>query len=512
MAEVKTALVSVSDKARLPELLECLTQRKVRIFSTGGTARHIREYGHEVHEIADYTGEEEILGGRVKTLHPKVFAGILADVGNEEHDRVLHERGVSFFDLVVVNFYSFNEAASAGLDLDAAIEKIDIGGPSMVRAAAKNHRHVAVLTDPRDYGPFVRHLEENDGSVLPAYSRSLALKAFALTGRYDAMIASYFSHQINGENAYPETINRGMSRLATLRYGENPHQQAAIYSVDGTEPSLKQLAGAGLSYNNHLDLDAAWKCVSTIKPSCCAAIFKHGNPCGAAARPSLCDAFQCALNADPLSAFGGVIALNSQVDIETAEAISTGFYELVTAPGYSPEALAKLCEKKNPRVIKISPSEMPTKEFRSVVGGILVQEPDRLQLSEDDLVQFSSRAPSKDELTDLMFAWHIAKHVKSNAVVVVRNLQTVGVGAGQMSRVDSARIACAKATSLGKATGAVAASDGFLPFSDTLEVLSDAGVTALIQPGGSRKDKEIRIAADESNMAMMMTGVRHFLH
>lgn len=513
MPGIRSALVSVSDKTGLAALAAGLAGRGIEIYSTGGTAAFIRESGTAVREVSDYTGAEEILGGRVKTLHPKVFAGILADLGRDGHRRTLEEKGIVPFELVVVNFYPFAEAVAADAGIAEAVEKIDIGGPSMVRAAAKNHAHVAVLTDPADYPGFVAHLDENGGKVDPGYSRLLAGKAFALTGRYDAMIADRLGREA-GEDGFPAQIDLCLEKLDDLRYGENPHQGAAIYRT-GEEPGrVSALSGPALSYNNHLDLDAAWECVSSVRAEgrCCCAIVKHGSPCGVAVAPAPKDAFERARDADSQSAFGGVIAIGTTVDAEAASAVASGFFEALCAPGYSEEALEILGAKAGLRVIRVAPGRGGGRQLRTALGGVLAQERDSDRVAETDLKAAGAKAPTPRETEDLLFAWQVAMHAKSNAVVIARDRRTLGIGAGQTSRVESARIACAKAEQLGGAKGAVAASDGFLPFPDTLSVLADAGVTALAQPGGSKKDGDVADEADRRGIAMLLTGVRHFRH
>lgn len=512
MPDIRSALISVSDKSGLPELVACLAEAGTRIFSTGGTAKAIRECGAPVREISDHTGEEEILDGRVKTLHPKVFGGVLADLGREEHRRTLAAKGIEPFGLVVVNFYPFASAVARNEPVGQAIEKIDIGGPSLVRAAAKNHAHVAVLADPADYPDFVRHLGENGGKVSPAFALRLAAKAFAMTGRYDAMIAAHLG---TGEKdaGFPSVVDLRLEKAGDLRYGENPHQAAAIYRDGKEEARVAHLSGPALSYNNHLDLDAAWECASSFPSgACCCVIVKHGSPCGVAAGKTPGESFGRAREADPESAFGGVVATGAEVDGEMAREVASGFFELLCAPGFSDDALEVLRGKQSLRVVRTDPGPSQDWQLRSVVGGLLAQERDRPRVSEGDLRRVGAKEPAEGETADLLFAWRVAKHAKSNAVVIARDRCTLGIGAGQTSRVESARIACARAAAHGGAKGAVAASDGFLPFPDTLSVLADAGVVALVQPGGSKRDAEVVAEADRRGVAMMHTGVRHFRH
>ncbi len=512
MPDIRSALVSVSDKSGLPELVACLAAAGVRILSTGGTAKAIRECGVPVREISDHTGEEEILGGRVKTLHPKVFGGILADLGRGEHRETLAAKGIEPIGLVAVNFYPFASAVARNEPVEEAIEKIDVGGPSLVRAAAKNHAHVAVLADPADYPDFVRHLGENCGKVSPGFARRLAAKAFAMTGRYDAMIAAHLGSGEKGAG-FPPAVDLHLEKAGDLRYGENPHQAAAIYRDGRGEARATHLSGPALSYNNHLDLDAAWECASAFPPGeCCCVIVKHGSPCGVAIGTAPGEAFRRAREADPESAFGGVIATGAEVDGGMAREIASGFFELLCAPAFSGDALEILRERQSLRVVRTDPSPFQAWQLRSVVGGLLAQERDRPRVSEGDLRRAGAKEPTAGEIADLLFAWQVAKHAKSNAIVIARDRCTLGIGAGQTSRVESARIACARAATHGGAKGAVAASDGFLPFPDTLSVLADAGVVALVQPGGSKRDAEVVAEADRRGMAMMHTGVRHFRH
>jgi len=490
-------------------LAEELAGRGVEIISTGGTAAHIREHGIKVTDVSERTGEREMLDGRVKTLHPAVFGGILANRSSAEHMSAIRERGIGLIDLVVVNFYPFEEAVEENLPVEDAIEKIDIGGPSMVRAAAKNHEHTVVLVDPEDYEEFLALFDEGGGQIPTERSREFARKAFALTARYDAMIAGYLGPR--HLDALPETLELSMERGEKLRYGENPHQSGVLY-VEDSEGTVSKLSGPDLSYNNHLDMDAAWACVNSMSGAARAAIFKHGNPCGACSRKEPVEAFRGARDADPQSAFGGVVAFAGKVDAATAQEVAGDFYELICAAEFSEQALEILAKKERIRVVEIPPWERQWMSFRSVIAGVLMQDADVGGAGKISLEYATTKRPTDAETEDLKFAWMIAKHVKSNAVVLARDRQTAGIGAGQMSRIDSAKIACSKATANGRAQGAVAASDGFLPFPDTVEVLAEAGVTALIQPGGSKRDPEVTEAAERAGIAMVLTGVRHFLH
>ena len=518
MLAVNNALLSVSDKTGLDELAGGLAELGVGLLSTGGTALYVERLGISVKEIAAYTGEAEMLDGRVKTLHPKVFAGILADRSRNEHNEVLKERSILPLDTVVVNFYPFHEAVAEGMDLSEAINKIDVGGPSMVRAAAKNHEHVVVLTSPDDYSEFLNLLKENEGAIPLEFSRRMALKAFALTSSYDAMVAEYFARE--GEEPFPERLSAALLRQEKLRYGENPHQKAALYVFAQNSKPLSQKGGGQLSYNNHLDLDASWRCIVDLDAiygaantgSHCVAIFKHGNPCGASVRESAAEAFTASREANPQAAFGGVIAFNSEVDEAAAKEVAKDFYELICASTFSRQAIGILEKKEGLRILAIDRSDVPSRQFRSVIAGILVQEIDAAGMVDEEFDSVAGPCPGQRMMQDLTFAWTVAKHVKSNAIVLARDLQTLGVGAGQMSRVASARLACSQAESIGTADGAVAASDGFLPFPDTLEVLAEHGVQALVQPGGSKKDEEVIKAAQRLGIRMLFTGVRHFAH
>ena len=518
------ALISVSDKRGVLEFAQALHQLGVKLLSTGGTAKSLREAGLPVTDVSEHTGFPEMLDGRVKTLHPRVHGGILARRDLPEHLQTLADHDIPRIDLVVVNLYPFQQTvARPDCSLEDAIENIDIGGPAMVRAAAKNHGSeaggVAVVTDPDDYPAIVAELQANDGRVSYKTRFSLAAKAFTHTARYDSAISNHLTalSEDGGKLTYPTRLQLAFDKVQDLRYGENPHQSAAFYrETDATAgiAAYTQLQGKELSYNNIADADAAWECVKAferITPAC--VIVKHANPCGVALGASPLEAYQRAFKTDPTSAFGGIIAFNATVDRSAAEAVSTQFLELLIAPAYTDEALELLKAKANVRVLTVPLGEVRQTDFKRVGGGLLVQSADFAPISAADLKLVTKRAPSEQELGDLLFAWRVAKYVKSNAIVYCKDSMTVGVGAGQMSRVDSARIARIKAENAGLSIGGcVVASDAFFPFRDGLDVLAEAGATAVIQPGGSMRDAEVIAAADEHGLAMVLTGFRHFRH
>ena len=518
------ALISVSDKRGVLEFAQALHQLGVKLLSTGGTAKSLREAGLPVTDVSEHTGFPEMLDGRVKTLHPRVHGGILARRDLPEHLQTLADHDIPRIDLVVVNLYPFQQTvARPDCSLEDAIENIDIGGPAMVRAAAKNHGSeaggVAVVTDPDDYPAIVAELQANDGRVSYKTRFSLAAKAFTHTARYDSAISNHLTalSEDGGKLTYPTRLQLAFDKVQDLRYGENPHQSAAFYrETDATAgiAAYTQLQGKELSYNNIADADAAWECVKAFErttPAC--VIVKHANPCGVALGASPLEAYQRAFKTDPTSAFGGIIAFNATVDRSAAEAVSTQFLELLIAPAYTEEALELLKAKANVRVLTVPLGEVRQTDFKRVGGGLLVQSADFAPISAADLKLVTKRAPSEQELGDLLFAWRVAKYVKSNAIVYCKDSMTVGVGAGQMSRVDSARIARIKAENAGLSIGGcVVASDAFFPFRDGLDVLAEAGATAVIQPGGSMRDAEVIAAADEHGLAMVLTGFRHFRH
>jgi phosphoribosylaminoimidazolecarboxamide formyltransferase/IMP cyclohydrolase len=528
MNKITQALLSVSDKRGLLDFARELAALGVRLLSTGGTAKTLREGGLEVTDVSDYTGFPEMLDGRVKTLHPKVHGGILARRDLAEHMQTIAAHGIGPIDLVVVNLYPFAATvAKEGCTLEDAIENIDIGGPTMVRAAAKNHGSeaggVGIVTDPDDYAAIAAELKA--GGALSYKTRfALAVKAYTHTARYDGAIANYLTAltEGGGSQAYPERLQLAFDKVQDLRYGENPHQSAAFYREPGAPvggiAGYTQLQGKELSYNNIADADAAWECVKAFDspvastPAACV-IVKHANPCGVALAASPLEAYKKAFSTDPTSAFGGIIAFNGEVDAAAAEAVSAQFLEVLIAPAYTREALALLEAKKNVRVLTVPLGPVRQTDFKRVGGGLLVQSADFAPITEADLRVVTQRAPSAQELKDLLFAWRVAKYVKSNAIVYCKDGVTIGVGAGQMSRVDSARIARIKAENAGLAIpGCVVASDAFFPFRDGLDVLAQAGATAVIQPGGSMRDAEVINAADEQGLAMVFTGFRHFRH
>jgi phosphoribosylaminoimidazolecarboxamide formyltransferase/IMP cyclohydrolase len=517
---IKQALISVSDKTGILDFAQKLTQRGIVILSTGGTAKLLRDAGIAVIEVGDYTGFPEMLDGRVKTLHPKIHAGILARDDLTEHQQALEQSAIPNIELVIVNLYPFKQAiANPDCSLDDAIENIDIGGPTMVRAAAKNHRKVTIVTDPADYGSIIAELDGNNGSTRPDTRFALAKKAFTHTASYDSAISNYLTalDQNNRRRDFPDALNLNFSIMQHLRYGENPHQNAAFYRDETPTPgslaNYRQLQGKELSFNNIADTDAAWECVKTFdRPAC--VIIKHANPCGIAVADNTLNAYRLAFATDPTSAFGGIIAFNRVIDRDTAEAILKQFVEVVIAPEITEDAQQSFAQKNNIRVLTVPlQAGSHTYDLKRVGGGLLVQTPDIKNITASDLTVVTQVKPTPQQLDDLLFAWRAAKFVKSNAIVFCNNGQTVGIGAGQMSRVDSARIASIKAQQAGLTlTGSVVASDAFFPFRDGLDVVVQAGAAAIIQPGGSIRDNEVIAAADEQDVAMVFTGIRHFRH
>jgi phosphoribosylaminoimidazolecarboxamide formyltransferase / IMP cyclohydrolase len=528
---VRQALLSVSDKRGLVELAHALDAQGIRLLSTGGTAKALREAGLPVRDVAELTGMAEMLDGRVKTLHPHVHGGILARRDREEHVQTLVREGIEPIDLVVVNLYPFEATvAKPGTLLDEAIENIDIGGPAMVRAAAKNHGNeqggVAIVTDPDDYEGLLLELREQENRLSLQTRRRLAVKAFTHTARYDSAIANYLSAQpaFTGHATpldYPERLHLAFDKVDDLRYGENPHQNAAFYREAGPFgqtglASAISLQGKALSYNNLADADAAWNCACSFSgfTGAVCVIVKHANPCGVALAASPLEAYRKAFSTDPTSAFGGIIAFNTEVDESTANAVSAQFLEVLIAPAYTEAALAVLKTKPNVRVLRCTePTCAHAWDYKRIGGGLLVQSSDLAPLNEAELKVVTQRAPTEAEMQSLRFVWQVAQFVKSNAIVYGREAMTIGIGAGQMSRVDSARIARIKAEQAGfSLEGCVAASDAFFPFRDGLDVLAKAGATAVIQPGGSIRDPEVIQAANEQGLAMVFTGYRHFRH
>jgi phosphoribosylaminoimidazolecarboxamide formyltransferase/IMP cyclohydrolase len=527
---IKQALISVSDKTGVLDFARALSALGVSILSTGGTAKLLQDNGVQVTEVADYTGFPEMLDGRVKTLHPKVHGGILARRDLPEHVAKLTEHDIPTIDMVVVNLYPFQQTvAKEQCSLEDAIENIDIGGPTMLRSAAKNHRDVVVVCDPADYGLVLAEMKGTGaaaGDVSYDTKFMLAKKVFAHTAQYDSAITNYLTslgpdkaHATRA--AYPQTFNLAFEKVQDMRYGENPHQSAAFYRdlapAEGSLANYKQLQGKELSYNNIADADAAWECVKSLggfeQPAGCV-IIKHANPCGVAIGADALDAYSRALKTDPTSAFGGIIAFNVEVDGRAAEAISKLFVEVLIAPSFTPDALQIMSAKQNVRLLQIPLGNGHNAfDLKRVGGGLLVQSPDVKNVGLGELRVVTKLQPSPQQLQDLMFAWRVAKFVKSNAIVFCGNGMTLGVGAGQMSRVDSARIASIKAQNAGLLlAGSAVASDAFFPFRDGLDVVVDAGATCVIQPGGSMRDQEVIDAADERGVVMLYTGTRHFRH
>ena len=516
----RQALISVSDKSGAAEIARALHAFGIGILSTGGTARLLQKAGIPVIEIGEYTGFPEMLDGRVKTLHPKVHAGILARRDLPTHMQAMSRADIPTIDLVIVNLYPFVQTISeAGCTLENAIENIDIGGPAMVRAAAKNWRHVTIVTDPADYSALISEMQSAQGAISVETRFRLARKAFSHTAAYDGAISNYLTAtDINGaRNAFPEQINMSFAKVQDLRYGENPHQLAAFYRdlkpVPGALSNYRQLQGKELSYNNIADADAAWECVKTFEQPACV-IIKHANPCGVAVASGTAQAYRRAFKTDPTSAFGGIIAFNREIDLQTAEAVSQQFMEVLIAPGIAADAAAALARKTNVRVLQV-PIEAGANLYdtKRVGGGLLVQTPDTMNVQISDMRIVTRKQPTPQQLSDLLFAWKVAKFVKSNAIVFCGDGMTLGVGAGQMSRVDSARIASIKAENGGLSLkGSVVASDAFFPFRDGVDVVAKAGAAAIIQPGGSVRDDEVIAAADEHGVTMVLTGVRHFRH
>lgn len=520
LVPIKRALISVSDKTGIIDFARSLQQQGVEILSTGGTYKLLQENQIAATEIADYTGFPEMMDGRVKTLHPKVHGGILARRGVD--DAVMAEHKIAPIDLVVVNLYPFaNTIAKPDCTLADAIENIDIGGPTMVRAAAKNHAHVTIVVNSSRYGELLTELKENNGFLCLQTRFDLAVAAFEHTAAYDGAIANYLGSRVSGEvDAFPRTFNAQFSKVQAMRYGENPHQKAAFYREAGsTEASVctaRQLQGKELSFNNVADTDAALETVKLFEQPACV-IVKHANPCGVAQANDLLSAYDKAFATDPESAFGGIIAFNRELDAATAQAIvDKQFVEVIIAPQVSQEAVAIVAAKKNVRLLECGEWSQNTPaglDFKRVNGGLLVQDRDMGMVTVDDLEVVSKRTPSEEELQDLLFAWKVAKMVKSNAIVYACGQQTIGVGAGQMSRVNSARIAAIKAEHAGlKVKGSVMASDAFFPFRDGIDNAAAVGISAVIQPGGSMRDEEVIAAADEHGMAMVFTRMRHFRH
>lgn len=520
MIKINRAIISVSNKEGVANFSKGLKDFDIEILSTGGTAKKLRDGGNKVTDISEFTKSKEILGGRVKTLHPKVHGGILAIRNNEDHKKEMKENDIDGIEMVVVNLYPFEEVIKKDdVDLEEAIENIDIGGPTMLRSAAKNYKFVTIVTDPADYKPILKELKKNKGKISPETNFRLAIKAFSYVARYDAAISNFLSsiEEDGSRSKLPSSFTLHLEKKMGLRYGENPHQNGAFYvEHEQHEPSIsnaQQLQGKELSLNNIFDTNSAFELVKEFKDTACV-IVKHNNPCGVAQSESAVQAFLKAKQCDPISAFGGIIALNTELDEATAEEIINMFVEVVIAPSYSEKALYLLSTKKNVRVLQTPPltNDVPySYDIKKVIGGALIQDKD--MTSDSDFNDFkvpSKRKPTDKEIQDMKFAWKVCKHVKSNAIIYVKDNQTVGIGAGQMSRVDSVQIAKMKAQM--PTEGCVLASDAFFPFRDAIDEAAKAGIKAIVQPGGSIRDEEVVAAADEHGMAMIMTGVRHFKH
>jgi len=515
---IQRAILSVTDKTGLADFARQLSNMGVELISTGGTAKLLRDGGISVKDISELTGFPEMLDGRVKTLHPKVHGGILHRREDASHRAAVAEHGIAPIDMVVVNLYAFEKtAAKPGVHFEELVENIDIGGPSMIRSAAKNFHDVAIVTSPADYNAIAEEMSKSGGALSSETKWRLAQKAFATTAAYDSAIASTLervsangSFTLKPAEVFPEKLRLSFSKVTDLRYGENPHQKAAMYS-DGSGTgvaNVRQVQGKELSYNNIVDLQAAWDLAQEFEEPVCA-IIKHTNPCGTATGKTLAEAYKRALECDPVSAFGGVIGVNRAVDASAAEEMAKLFLEVIAAPSFEPSAIEKFSSKKNLRLVEITNS--PQKwVLKNVSGGMLVQDADLHQLTESDLKIVTKRHPTPEEKRALLFAWKVCKHVKSNAILYSRDGQTIGVGAGQMSRVDSCRLGAQKAVLPLK--GTVAASDAFFPFPDGVEEIAKAGATAIIQPGGSVRDQEVIEAADRLGLAMIFTGIRHFRH
>ncbi|RKQ69333.1 IMP cyclohydrolase /phosphoribosylaminoimidazolecarboxamide formyltransferase [Litorimonas taeanensis] len=528
LSAVKRALISVSDKSRLIDQAKALHERGVKLVSTGGTHKAILAAGIPVKDVSELTKFPEMMDGRVKTLHPMVHGGLLGDRDLESHKDAMHTHGILSIDLLIVNLYPFEKAVASGGSYEMCVENIDIGGPAMIRAAAKNHAHVAVCTDADDVDAVLSDMDANDGMTTGTLRQKLAAKTYARSAAYDAAIANWFASQLSGTPAFSA---QGGTLKQELRYGENPHQTAAFYTDGSNRPGVAtatQFQGKALSYNNINDTDAAYELVAEFgradagdKPA--VAIIKHANPCGVAVANSFVEAYKNALACDPVSAFGGIVALNGRLDKDTAKEILKVFTEVVIAPSADDDAIALFAKKKNLRLLIVGDlpdPKAPSMTQRNVGGGILVQDRDNGYVADEDLKVVTKRAPTETEMADLRMAWKVAKHVKSNAIIYVKDGSTAGIGAGQMSRIDSARIAARKAVDAQESAGwetphthgCACASDAFFPFADGMLAAAAAGATAIIQPGGSIRDDEVIKAADENNIAMVFTGMRHFRH
>ena len=511
---VKCALISVSDKTGIVEFAQFLHGQGIKILSTGGTAKLLADNGVAVTQVSDHTGFPEMMDGRVKTLHPMIHGGILGRRGQD--DQMMNDNRIEAIDLVVVNLYPFEQTIAAGGNFSQAIENIDIGGPAMIRSAAKNHNDVTVVVDAGDYSRITAQITTDGGTDIEL-RRYLAAKVFAHTARYDGLISNYLNQ---GESSLPAVYSMQYTQIMPMRYGENPHQQAAFYQQhqpqQGTLAAARLLQGKALSYNNVADADAALECVKEFDQPACV-IVKHANPCGVAIAANIFDAYEMAYQTDPTSAFGGIIAFNRELDGHTAKTIvERQFVEVIIAPAINEQAKSAVAEKSNIRVLETgdwSGQAASTLDYKRVSGGLLIQQRDQGKLTQDDIETVSKRQATKQELDDMLFAWKVVKHVKSNAIIYAKNGRTIGIGAGQMSRIYSAKIAAIKATDEGlEVAGSVMASDAFFPFRDGIDAASEVGICAVIQPGGSMRDDEVIAAANEFDMAMVFTGMRHFRH
>ncbi len=524
MKKIQRAIISVTDKSGVVEFARELAALDIEIISTGGTGKLLQSEGIEVVPISTYTGFPEMLGGRVKTLHPKIHGGILGIRDNDEHLAQMAANGIEPIDMVVVNLYAFEKTIEGGCSIEDAIENIDIGGPTMIRSAAKNYRDVTCVVDPTDYSTIIEKLKDNDSSLCMETRFALARKVFEMTARYDSAISNYlggFDAQMAEAEGFSDKYGRRYEKIQDLRYGENPHQSAAFYKEPDAAPSTlaaaKQHQGKALSFNNILDINAALLISRDFSAPACV-IIKHNNPCGVAtSEDGLSAAYDLALACDSKSAFGGIVGFNGNVTGEIAEKLTEIFLEAVIAPSFDEAALAAFKKKKNLRVLEVAPTEDNSPEasfdIKKVSGGVLIQDLDTHIVEATDLKVATKRQPTKEELADLLFAWKVCKHVKSNAIIFAKNGQSIGIGAGQMSRIDSTKIATIKAEDAGlKVAGTVMASDAFFPFSDNIEMAAENGITAIIQPGGSIRDEEVIKAADDAGIAMVFTGIRHFRH
>ena len=515
MSKIKRVLISVSDKTGIVQFATELSKYNIEILSTGGTSKALKDAGLAVTDVSNHTHFPEIMNGRVKTLHPLIHGGILADRDNQEHLDAMLENSITRIDMVVVNLYPFVNTVASGANYDTCVENIDIGGPSMVRSCAKNHKHTTILTNPEQYAIVVKEMADNDGETTLATRKKYALEAFAHTAEYDSHIANWFSQQL--EEEHPQKLFAVGTLQEVLRYGENPHQKAAVYSTDKSTISItnaKQLQGKELSYNNLNDADGAFEMVCEFsEPSC--AVIKHANPCGIASGKNAHQAWVKALSCDPISAFGGIVAFNCEVDAEFASSLGKMFLEVIIAPSYTKEALEILAVKKTLRVLETG-TTFDNKSDRmiskNIHGGILRQSYDNGGITKEECTVATDRKPTEQEWADMLFAWKAVKFVKSNAIVYARDTQTVGIGTGQMSRVDSARIGAGKANSHETTKNSAVASDAFFPFADGLEECTKVGATAVIQPGGSKNDQEVIDAANKAGVTMVFTGMRHFRH